>query len=77
MELILGGASIVILFSFGVDHGDTLYSVAPSESLSLLLSPVVGRRHWVIIAFSRSLVGNLDALLKVWVRESNRKEVLL
>jgi hypothetical protein len=28
-------------------------------------------------ALSRLLAGGLDALLKVWVRESSRKEVLL
>ena len=49
MELILGGTSIVILFTFGVDHcAYSLYWVEPSESFSLLLSPVVGCRHWVI-----------------------------
>ena len=35
--------------------------------------PVLGDRK----ALSRLLAGDLDALLKVWVREFSRKEVLL
>jgi hypothetical protein len=73
-------AERVILFPFGVNHGAYgCYSVEPSEKAFPLLlrpcgrMPALGDRK----ALSRLLAGELDALLKVWVRESSRKEVLL